>query len=107
MSQRSGQPSGSGEQRGPTRVEPTFELRLPLGMLSDKGAIDQVSKHLKAISNAKHAPPCEGGILVRVVGTTTECTNHIVVFVDTVEWICPPDNHIVTTQERTPADAPC
>ena len=52
-------------------------------------------------------PPCPGGSFDRVVGTTTECPNHRLIWVNTVQWICPPDGHTETNVEREETDTPC
>ena len=97
----------AGKQQGFERVETMFEMRIPLAMLRSKRIIDLVAGYLGTVLKKKRKPPCEGAIFVRIVGTTTECVNHKVVFVDTLEWICPPDNHVETTVERTVTDSPC
>jgi hypothetical protein len=52
-------------------------------------------------------PPCPGGVFSRIVGTTTECPNHRLIWVNTLQWYCPPDNHVETSVERVETDTPC
>ncbi|HTD37833.1 MAG TPA: hypothetical protein VK669_09990 [Candidatus Limnocylindrales bacterium] len=52
-------------------------------------------------------PPCKGGVHDRMVGTTTECVDHKVVYVETHQWICPPDNHTETSVFRRRTNTPC
>lgn len=56
---------------------------------------------------AELAPPCEGAIHDRILGSTTECINHQVVFVETHQWVCPPDGHTETTVYRRHTIDPC
>ncbi len=51
--------------------------------------------------------PCPGGVYSRIVGTTTECPNHRLIWVNTHEWYCPPDYHTETSVERVATDTPC
>ena len=48
---------------------------------------------LRGPTTAKPVAPCEGGVFIRIVATTSECVNHRVVLVNTVEWWCPPGRY--------------
>jgi len=85
-----------------------FELRVPSEMITNRAKLTSLFAHLQRyVIEKKPKGPCENAVFVRVVSSTTECVNHKVVYVDTLEWVCPPDNHIDTSVERTETEFPC
>ena len=52
-------------------------------------------------------PPCPDGVFSRIVGTTTDCPNHLLIWVNTLEWYCPADYHVETSVERVATTTPC